>query len=199
VINFLKNKTNIPFKIMKNKFYGMATHDEIVQASGGLKALAGSLFKMANDIRWLGSGPYGGLGELILPANEPGSSMMPGKVNPTQCEALMMVCMQVFGHDFAISFAGSQGNFELNTAKPLIIALMLKSMELLSDAMKSFEKYLLQDLQANKKNIARHLSRSLMEITEMAPKIGYDQAAKVVQYASANQLDLKTALNAITH
>lgn len=197
VVGALQKATGFSFSVMRNKFYGIAMHDALVQTSGALKVFATSLFKIANDIRWLGSGPHCGLGELILPANEPGSSIMPGKINPTQCEAMLMVVMQVFGHDTAISFSHSQGNFELNTAKPLIITLLLKSIELLNDAMRSFEKYLLKNLQADPKRIQQYLEQSLMEITALTPEIGYDQASKIIRDALANKTDLKTTLSKI--
>jgi len=178
--------TKLPFKPAKNKFALIAAHDDFVFLSGALKTLAATLMKIANDIRWLASGPRCGLGELILPANEPGSSIMPGKVNPTQCEAMTMVCAQVMGNDATISFACSQGNFQLNTFKPVIIYNLLQSVRLLSGANENFTKFLVKGLRANKKKIAEHLDNSLMLITELVPQIGYDEAAKIVASAQKN-------------
>lgn len=175
--------TGLPFVSAPNKFAALAAHDAFVFASGGLKTLACALMKIANDIRWLGSGPRCGLGELILPANEPGSSIMPGKVNPTQCEAMTMVCIQVMGHDAAIGFAGSQGNFELNVFKPLIIHNFMDSLRLLTDASRMFNRYCVQGITANERAIEASLQHSLMLVTALAPKIGYDKAAKIAHKA----------------
>lgn len=175
--------TGLPFVSAPNKFAGLACHDPIVQVSGTLKALACALMKIANDIRWLGSGPRCGLGELILPANEPGSSIMPGKVNPTQCEAITMVCVQVMGNDAAIGFAGSQGNFELNVFKPVIIFNFLNSISLLADSMRMFAKYCIKDLEADERQIHNSVEKSLMLVTALAPKIGYDKAAEIAHKA----------------
>jgi fumarate hydratase class II len=158
-----------------------------------LKTLAASLMKIANDIRWLGSGPRCGLGELILPANEPGSSIMPGKVNPTQCEAMTMVCVQVMGNDAAIGFAGSQGNFELNVFKPMMIFNLLNSIRLLADACSSFTDYLVIGIQPNQTQIQHFLSNSLMLVTALNPHIGYDNAAKVAKKAYAENTTLRAA------
>jgi fumarate hydratase class II len=155
----------------------------MVFASGGLKTLACALMKIANDVRWLGSGPRCGLGELILPENEPGSSIMPGKVNPTQCEAITMVCVQVMGNDAAIGFAGSQGNFELNVFKPVIIYNYLHSVTLMTDAMHMFTEFCVNELVANEKRISYFLENSLMLVTALAPKIGYDKAAEIAHKA----------------
>jgi len=185
--------TKLPFKPAKNKFALIAAHDDLVFCSGALKTLAASLMKIANDIRWLGSGPRCGLGELILPANEPGSSIMPGKINPTQCEAMMMICAQVMGNDTTITFAGSQGNFELNTFKPVIIYNLLQSINLLSDASCLFAKYLVDGLKTNKEKINDCVQNSLMLVTALCPHVGYDKAAKVAQFAHEHKLSLRTA------
>lgn len=182
------------FVTAPNKFEALAAHDALVGASGSLKRLAGSLMKIANDIRFLGSGPRCGLSELNLPANEPGSSIMPGKVNPTQCEALTMVCVQVMGNDAAISFAGSQGNFELNVYKPVIIHNFLHSVRLLSDAMVSFNDNCLVGIEPNKKNIEKHLNNSLMLVTALNQYIGYDNAAKVAKNAFEKGITLKESV-----
>jgi fumarate hydratase class II len=175
--------TGLPFVSAKNKFAALAAHDAFVFASGGLKTLAAALMKIANDVRWLGSGPRSGLGELILPANEPGSSIMPGKVNPTQSEALTMVCTQVLGNDATIGFAAAQGNFELNVFKPVIIFNFMNSLHLLADSMHMFTRYCVQGLTANTKVIERNLENSLMLVTALAPKIGYDKAAEIAHKA----------------
>lgn len=179
----IEKLTGLPFVSAPNKFAALASHDAIVQVSGTLKTLACALMKIANDLRWLGSGPRCGLGELILPANEPGSSIMPGKVNPTQCEAMTMVCVQVMGNDATIGFADSQGNFELNVFKPVIIFNLLNSISLLTDAMHMFTKYLVQGLQADEKQIKSSVEKSLMLVTALAPKIGYDKAAEIAHKA----------------
>jgi len=189
--------THQPFKASPNKFALLAAHDAFVFTSGALRTLAASLMKIANDIRWMGSGPRCGLSELILPANEPGSSIMPGKVNPTQCEALTMVCIQVIGNDTAIAMAGSQGNFELNVFKPLIIYNFLHSITLLSHAMEAFTDHLIVGLKANKEMLESYVSRSLMHVTALAPKIGYDKAAEVAKKAHAENLSLKEACIAL--
>ena len=175
--------TGLPFITAPNKFAALAGHDAIVFASGGLKTLACSLMKIANDIRWLGSGPRAGLGELVLPENEPGSSIMPGKVNPTQCEALTMVCVQVMGNDAAIGFAGSQGNFELNVFKPVMIYNLLHSITLLSDSMHMFREFCIDGLEADEARITQSVNNSLMLVTALAPKIGYDKSAEIAHKA----------------
>jgi fumarate hydratase, class II len=185
--------TGLPFVSAPNKFAALAGHDAIVQTSGSLKTLAASLMKIANDIRWLGSGPRCGLGELILPANEPGSSIMPGKVNPTQCEAMTMVCVQVMGNDAAIGFAGSQGNFELNVFKPMMIFNLLNSIRLLADACSSFTDYLVIGIQPNQAQIQHFLTNSLMLVTALNPHIGYDNAAKVAKKAYTENTTLRAA------
>lgn len=175
--------TGLPFVSAPNKFAALAAHDAFVFASGALKTLACALMKIANDIRWLGSGPRCGLGELILPANEPGSSIMPGKVNPTQSEAMTMVCVQVMGNDAAIGFADSQGNFELNVFKPVIIHNFMNSLKLLADASRMFNKYCVKGLEADEKAINQSVHNSLMLVTALAPKIGYDKAAEIAHKA----------------
>ncbi|MGC1197144.1 MAG: class II fumarate hydratase [Geitlerinemataceae cyanobacterium] len=185
--------TELPFVSAPNKFAALAAHDGMVMASGALKTLACSLMKIANDIRFLGSGPRCGLGELSLPANEPGSSIMPGKVNPTQCEAMTMVAAQVMGYDAAIAIAGSQGHFELNVFKPMMVFNLLQSIEILSDSCNNFTEFLLKGLQANRSQIQSHVDRSLMLVTALAPHIGYDKAAQVAHLASEKDLTLKEA------
>ncbi|HKN75208.1 MAG TPA: class II fumarate hydratase [Candidatus Acidoferrum sp.] len=185
--------TNLPFRSHPNKFAALSAHDELVFASGALKTLAASLMKIANDIRWLASGPRCGLGELILPENEPGSSIMPGKVNPTQAEAITMVAVQVMGNDAAIGFAGSQGNFELNVFKPVIIFNYLHSVELLADAMNSFVAHCVQGIEVNTTQIEHYVHNSLMLVTALAPKIGYDAAAQVAKAAHHSHISLREA------
>jgi len=185
--------THLPFTSSSNKFAALASHDPLVFVSGILKTLAVSLLKIANDIRWMGSGPRCGLNELSLPENEPGSSIMPGKVNPTQCEAMTMVCVQVIANDLAITMAGSQGNFELNVFKPLIIHNLLNSVSLLTDASNGFTDFMLEGLAANEKQIQSYLDRSLMLVTALNPRIGYDNAAKVAHLAFEEDITLKEA------
>jgi fumarate hydratase class II len=190
-IALITEDTGFPFKGAANRFAALAAHDAMVAASSALRGLAVSLTKIANDLRWLGSGPRCGIGELILPANEPGSSIMPGKVNPTQCEALLMVCAQVMGLDSAVGFAGSQGNFELNVQKPLIAFNVLTSIALLGDSCASFTRYLVEGLKADESRIADLLERSLMLVTALSPVIGYDMAGKVAKAAHANGTTLR--------
>jgi fumarate hydratase class II len=185
--------TGLPFITAPNKFAALAAHDAIVMTSGALKATSCALMKIANDLRWMGSGPRCGLGELTLPANEPGSSIMPGKVNPTQCEAMTMVCVQVMGNDSAIGVAGSQGNFELNVFKPVMIHNLLHSIRLLSDASNSFTDHMIVGIQANPNKIEHFLNNSLMLVTALNPHIGYDNAAKVAKLAFENNSTLKQA------
>jgi fumarate hydratase class II len=185
--------TALPFRSHPNKFAALSAHDEIVFASGALKTLAASLMKIANDIRWLASGPRCGLGELILPENEPGSSIMPGKVNPTQAEALTMVAVQVMGNDAAIGFAGSQGNFELNVFKPVMIFNYLHSVELLADACNSFVSHCVQGIEVNSTQIEHYVHNSLMLVTALVPKIGYDQAAQIAKAAHHSHISLREA------
>jgi fumarate hydratase class II len=185
--------TGQPFTSHPNKFASLAAHDELVMASGALKTLAASLMKIANDIRWLASGPRCGLGELTLPENEPGSSIMPGKVNPTQSEALTMVCVQVMGNDAAIGFAGSQGNFELNVFKPVIIFNFLNSARLLGDACRSFVEHCVEGIEANREQIEDYVKNCLMLVTALNPKIGYDNAAKIAKTAHREGISLREA------
>jgi len=185
--------TGLPFKSHPNKFAALSAHDELVFASGALKTLAASLMKIANDIRWLASGPRAGLGELILPENEPGSSIMPGKVNPTQSEAMTMVAAQVMGNDVTIGLAGSQGNFELNVYKPVIIYNFLHSVRLLTDACRSFREHAVEGVQVDLDCIQRHLDSSLMLVTALTPKIGYDKAAEIAKKAHHEKLTLREA------
>lgn len=199
VAKSIANLTGLPFVSAKNKFAALAAHDELVFASGGLKTLACALMKIANDIRWLGSGPRCGLGELILPENEPGSSIMPGKVNPTQSEAMTMVCFQVIGNDTAITAAGSQGNFELNVFKPLMINNFLHSANLMADACVSFNDHMVAGLQANKEKIAYFLHNSLMLVTALSPVIGYDKAAKIAHTALHDGTTLREAAIALQY
>ncbi len=191
--------TNLPFASHPNKFAALSAHDEFVFASGALKTLAGTLMKIANDIRWLGSGPRCGLGELALPENEPGSSIMPGKVNPTQSEAMTMVAVQVMGNDAAIGFAGSQGNFELNVFNPVMIHNFLHSVELLTGTLHSFADYCLADLQVNRPTVDRYVAESLMLVTALNPHIGYDNAAAIAKKAHREGTNLKTAALALGH
>ena len=183
--------TGLHFISSPNKFEALATHDAMVQAHGSLKGLAVSLFKIANDIRWLSSGPRSGIGELILPENEPGSSIMPGKANPTQCEAMTMVCAQVMGNDVAVNFAGASGNFELNVFKPLIAYNFLQSVRLLTDACQLFEEFCVQGIKVNLKRIEEHLNNSLMLVTALVPHLGYDQSAILVQRAHQENKTLR--------
>jgi len=185
--------TGKPYLSARNKFEALATHDALVELHGVLKTLAASLMKIANDIRWLGSGPRCGLGEIHLPENEPGSSIMPGKVNPTQSEAMTMICAQVFGNDVAVNFAGASGNFELNVFKPVIIFNVLNSIRLLSDACESFTDNCVAGIEANEINIKKHLENSLMLVTALNPHIGYDNAAKVAKKAHKENKTLKEA------
>jgi fumarate hydratase class II len=191
IINEIKKITKLPFKPTKNKFAALAAHDEIVNFSGTLNTTAVSLMKIANDIRFLGSGPRAGYGEIILPANEPGSSIMPGKVNPTQSEAVTMVCVKVIGNHNGITMAGSHGHFELNVFKPLIAHNILQSIDLLADSTKNFSLYCVKGIKADKKKIKSYLDNSLMLVTALAPHIGYDNAAKIAKTALKNNSTLK--------
>ncbi len=191
--------TGLPFVTAPNKFAALAAHDALVFASGAEATLAASLMKIANDIRWLGSGPRSGLGELVLPENEPGSSIMPGKVNPTQSEAVTMVACQVFGNDTAIKFAGSLGNFELNVFKPVTIRNFLHSTALLADVCRAFREFCIEGQQPDRERIREHLDRSLMLVTALAPSIGYDAAAAIAKKAHREGLTLKEAAVALGH
>ena len=179
----LARVTGLPFKTASNKFAALAAHDALVGAHGTLKQLATALMKIANDVRWLASGPRCGLGELSIPENEPGSSIMPGKVNPTQCEALTMLCCQVFGNDVAITIGGASGNFELNVFKPLIAHNFLQSVRLLADGMRSFETHCVRGITVNRDRISELLAQSLMLVTALSPHIGYDRAAEIAKHA----------------
>jgi fumarate hydratase, class II len=191
VVAELAKMTGLPFKVHPNKFAALSAHDEIVFASSVLRVTAGSLMKIANDIRWLSSGPSCGLNELILPANEPGSSIMPGKTNPTQCEALIMVATQVMANDVAIGMAGSQGNFELNVTKPMMIFNLINSITLLSDAACAFATHCIAGLKANKNRLKQYVNESLMIGTALNPIIGYDKVAEVINYAAAKAISLR--------
>ena len=189
--------TGLPFTSAPSTFEALAAHDAVVEASGVMKTLACSLMKIANDIRWLGSGPRCGLGEIALPANEPGSSIMPGKVNPTQAEAMTMVCCQVIGNDTAINVAGASGNFELNVYKPVMIHNLLQSIRLLADACESFADHCVVGIEPNHERIAELLNRSLMLVTALNPHVGYDNAAKIAKQAHADGTSLKEAALAL--
>ena len=191
--------TGLPFVDAENKFAALAAHDAIVFASGALKTLAVSLMKIANDIRWLASGPRAGLGELILPENEPGSSIMPGKVNPTQSEAMTMVCVQVIGNDTTIGIAGSQGNFELNVFKPVMIFNFLHSVDLLAGACDSFREFAIEGVQADEERIQQYVDDSLMVVTALNPHIGYDKAAESAKHAHHHKTKLKDAVVGLGH
>ncbi len=186
-------QTGLTFKSSANKFHALTSHDELVHVHGALKALAADLMKIANDVRWLASGPRSGIGELTIPANEPGSSIMPGKVNPTQSEALTMIASQVFGNDATIGFAASQGNFELNVFKPVIIYNFLQSVRLLADGMNSFDKNCAAGIEANIEVIQANLNHSLMLVTALNPHIGYEKAAEIAKLAFKENLNLKEA------
>ncbi|MBX7151456.1 class II fumarate hydratase [bacterium] len=185
--------TNLPFRSAPNKFEALAAHDAIVFASGAAKTLAASFMKIANDVRWLASGPRCGIGEIHIPDNEPGSSIMPGKVNPTQSEAMTMVCVQVMGNDAAINFAGASGNFELNVFKPVLIFNLLNSVRLLADACDSFDEHCATGIEPNADQVKKHLDNSLMLVTALNPHIGYDNAAKVAKKAHAENITLREA------
>lgn len=189
----IAKETGLPFVTAENKFEALAAHDSLVEVSGVLKTIACSLMKIANDIRWLASGPRSGIGEISIPENEPGSSIMPGKVNPTQSEAMTMVCAQVMGNDVAVNVGGSSGNFELNVFKPLIIFNVLNSIRLLADATVSFEEHCARGIDANQDTINQNLNRSLMLVTALNPYIGYDNAAKIAKLAHKEKSTLKEA------
>jgi fumarate hydratase class II len=191
--------TGYPFITAPNKFAALAAHDALVMASGALKTLACSLMKIANDLRWLASGPRCGIGEISLPENEPGSSIMPGKVNPTQCEAMTMVAVQVMGNDAAIGFAGSQGNFELNVFKPVMIFNYLHSVRLLSDACRSFVEHCVVGIEPNRERIAHFLNDSLMLVTALNQKIGYDKAAEIAKTAHKEHSTLRATAIKLGH
>ena len=189
----LASRTGLTFKSAPNKFAALAGHDAIVQAHGAFKTLATALMKVANDVRWMASGPRSGLGEITIPENEPGSSIMPGKVNPTQCEALTMLCCQVFGNDVAITVGASQGNFELNVFKPMIAHNFLQSARLLADGMHSFDEHCARGIEPNRERIGELMERSLMLVTALTPHIGYDRAAQIAKKAQQEGITLRQA------
>jgi len=195
VASYIKKFTGLPFISSKNKFESIAAHDAIVETHGALKQIAVSLYKIANDIRMLSSGPRSGIGEIILPSNEPGSSIMPGKVNPTQCEALTMVCTQIIGNDTSVSFAGSQGHFELNVFKPLMANNIIQSAQLLGDSSNSFNKNCISGIKANHKRIKEMVDNSLMLVTALNTKIGYYKAAEIANKAYKEDISLKKSAN----
>jgi fumarate hydratase class II len=193
----LAQRLQLPFQTADNKFAALAGHEALVAAHGALKTLATSLFKIANDVRWMASGPRSGLGEITIPENEPGSSIMPGKVNPTQCEAVTMLCAQVFGNDVAISIGGASGNFELNVYKPLIAHNFLQSARLLADGMRSFDEHCARGIEPDRHRIGELMERSLMLVTALAPHIGYDRAAQIAKQAQHEGTTLKEAALAL--
>ena len=186
-------KTGYPFRSADNKFFALSAHDALVQTSAALRTLAGGLMKMANDVRWLASGPRCGIGELFIPENEPGSSIMPGKVNPTQSEAMTMVCVQVFGNDAAVAFAGTQGNFQLNVFKPVMVHNVLESIALIADACLAFDEGCARGIEPNRDRIAENLGRNLMLVTALNRHIGYDKAAAIAKHAQKKGLTLREA------
>ena len=194
---YIADMTGLPFRSADNKFFALSAHDALVNVSAALRTLAGALMKMANDVRWLASGPRCGIGELRIPDNEPGSSIMPGKVNPTQCEAMTMVCVQVYGNDAATAFAGSQGNFQLNVYKPVMVHNVLESLELLSDACLAFNDHCAVGIEPNRKNIDRNLERNLMLVTALNRHIGYDKAAAIAKKAQKEETTLREAALAL--
>jgi fumarate hydratase class II len=193
----LGSRTALSFKSAPNKFMALAGHDALVAAHGAFKTLATALMKIANDVRWMASGPRSGLGEITIPENEPGSSIMPGKVNPTQCEAMTMLCCQVLGNDVALSIGAASGNFELNVFKPMIAHNFLQSARLLTDGMLSFDEHCARGIEPNRARIAELMERSLMLVTALAPHIGYDQAAQIAKKAQHEGTTLKQAALAL--
>jgi fumarate hydratase class II len=191
--------TSLPFRSHPNKFAALSAHDELIFAQGALETLAASLMKISNDIRWLASGPRCGLGELIIPENEPGSSIMPGKVNPTQCEAMTMVCVQVHGATAAVGFAGSQGNFELNVFKPVIIYNFLHSVTLIADACHGYVEYMIKGIEVDRSKVDSYVKNSLMLVTAIAPRVGYDNAAKIAHTAHVEHTSLREAAVKLGH
>ncbi len=189
----IAEETGRAFVSAPNKFAALSAHDAMVNSSGAIRTLAGALMKIANDVRWHASGPRAGLGELIIPDNEPGSSIMPGKINPTQCEALTQVVVQVFGNDHAVAFAGSQGNFQLNVYKPVMLHNVLESIELLSDAIHSFDQRCARGIEPIEKHIREHVEHSLMLVTALNPHIGYEKSAKIALAAHREHLSLRDA------
>jgi fumarate hydratase class II len=199
VASYISQETGLKFTPANNKFFALAAHDGLVNLSAALRTLAGALLKIANDIRWLSSGPRCGIGEILIPENEPGSSIMPGKVNPTQCEALSMVCVQVFGNDAAVAFAGSQGNFQLNVYKPIMLHNVLESIQLLTDSINSFEQFCVRGILANFKQISINLAKNLMVVTALNRYIGYDKAAQIAKKAYQEGINLKEAAIALNY
>ncbi|MBS0317787.1 MAG: class II fumarate hydratase, partial [Proteobacteria bacterium] len=193
----LARLTGLPLVTAPNKFEALASCDALVHAHGALKTLAASLMKIANDVRWLASGPRSGIGELLIPENEPGSSIMPGKVNPTQCEALTMLCCQVFGNDVAINMGGASGNFELNVFRPMVAHDFLQSVRLLADGMKSFNDHCAVGIEPNRERIAELVQRSLMLVTALNPHIGYDKSAQIAKKAHKEGTSLREAALAL--
>lgn len=193
VAKYLAEETGLPFRVAENRFAALAAHDELVNVMGAIRTLAGALMKIGNDVRWLASGPYAGIGEITIPANEPGSSIMPGKVNPTQVEALTMVVVRVFGNDHTVAFAGSQGNFQLNVYKPVMAYSTLESINLLADAVASFDTHLAQGIEPNLERIEEHLQKNPMLATALNKAIGYDKAAEIVKKALKEKKTLKQA------
>ena len=193
VAKYLAAETGLPFRVAENRFAALAAHDELVNVMGAIRTLAGALMKIGNDVRWLASGPYAGIGEITIPANEPGSSIMPGKVNPTQVEALTMVVVRVYGNDHTVAFAGSQGNFQLNVYKPVMAYSTLESINLLADAVASFDAHLAQGIEPNLERIEEHLQKNPMLATALNKAIGYDKAAEIVKKALKEKKTLKQA------
>jgi fumarate hydratase class II len=193
VAEFIAMETEKPFITAPNKFAALSAHDAVVAASGALRVLAGAAMKIANDVRWYASGPRTGIGEITIPENEPGSSIMPGKINPTQCEALTMVAVQVFGNDHAVAFGGSQGNFQLNVFKPVMLHNLLDSAELLADSLDAFSDHCAAGIEPNRERIAAHLADNLMLVTALNPHIGYEESAKTALLAHREGLTLKAA------
>jgi len=191
--HYIARETGQPFRVAPNPFFALAAHDALVQMSAALRTLAGGLLKLANDVRWLASGPRCGIGEITIPENEPGSSIMPGKINPTQCEALSMVCVQVFGNDAAVAFAGSQGNFQLNVYKPVMVHNVLESIALLGDACGAFEHYCAAGIEPQRERISQNLEKNLMLVTALNRHIGYDKAAQIAKKAQKEGLTLRQA------
>jgi fumarate hydratase class II len=191
--HYIAQATGYPFRAAENKFFALSAHDALVQTSAALRTLSGGLMKMANDVRWLASGPRCGIGELTIPENEPGSSIMPGKVNPTQSEAMTMVCVQVFGNDAAVAFAGTQGNFQLNVFKPVMVHNVLESIALISDACLAFEEGCARGIEPNRERIAENISKNLMLVTALNRHIGYDKAAAIAKHAQKKGLTLREA------
>ena len=191
--HYIAQSTGFPFRSAENKFFALSAHDALVQTSAALRTLAGGLMKMANDVRWLASGPRNGIGELFIPENEPGSSIMPGKVNPTQSEAMTMVCVQVFGNDAAVAFAGTQGNFQLNVFKPVMVHNVLESIALIADACLAFEEGCARGIEPNRDKISENLGRNLMLVTALNRHIGYDKAAAIAKHAQKKGLTLREA------